>query len=212
VRLQAANLLLSRATSAKALLAAIKDKQLSPHDLEPTTIQRLKTHADADVRKQAAELLSGGSQQRAAVIESYHDALNLTGDVAHGREVFRKTCAVCHRREGFGTEVGADLATVVTRTPEALMIAILDPNREVDPKYVQYTVLTTDGLAVSGVITGETATSVTLTAAEKVTKTIPRADIEQLQSTGVSLMPEGLEKVLDKQSLADLIAYLRSQP
>ncbi len=212
VRLQAANLLLSRATSAKALLAAIKDKQLSPHDLDPTTIQRLKTHADADVRKQAEQLLSGGNQQRAAVIESYRDALNLTGDVAHGREVFRKTCAVCHRREGFGTEVGADLATVVTRTPEALMIAILDPNREVDPKYVQYTVLTTDGLAVSGVITGETATSVTLTAAEKVTKTIPRADIEQLQSTGISLMPEGLEKVLDKQSLADLIAYLRSQP
>jgi putative membrane-bound dehydrogenase-like protein len=213
LRVQAATLLLSRASTAHALLTAIKDKQLSPHDLDPSTIQRLKTHADEGVRKEAAELLAGGGQQqRAAIIESYRDALSLTPDVAHGREVFRKNCAICHRREGFGTEVGADLATVVTRTPDALMMAILDPNREVDPKYVQYTILTADGLAVSGIITGETATSVTLTAAEKVTKTIPRADIVQLQSTGVSLMPEGLEKVLDKQSLADLIAYLRSQP
>jgi putative heme-binding domain-containing protein len=71
-------------------------------------------------------------------------------------------------------------------------------------------VLTIDGLAASGIISAETAASVTLTAAEQKTKTIPRADIDQLQSTGMTLMPEGFEKVLDKQSMADLIAYLRS--
>jgi putative heme-binding domain-containing protein len=213
VRLHATGLLLSRASSAQALLAAVKDGQLSARDLDPSTIQRLKTHADAEVREQASAIFKGGAQQaRAQVADAYHDALDLTGDPARGRELFRKNCAICHRREHYGTEVGADLATVVTRTPEALLISILDPNREVDPKYVQYTVLTTDGLAVSGIISGETAASVTLTAAQRVSKTIPRADIEQLQSTGMSLMPEGFEKVLDKQSLADLIAYLRSEP
>jgi putative membrane-bound dehydrogenase-like protein len=209
VRLQAAELLLSRASSAQALLAAVKDSRLSPRDLDPSTIQRLKTHADADVREQA-KVLEGAGQQRSQIVDAYHDVLDLAGDPSRGREHFRKHCAICHRRENYGTEVGADLATVVTRTPEQLLIAILDPNREVDPKYIQYTVLTVDGLAASGIISAETASSVTLTAAEQKTKTIPRADIEQLQSTGMTLMPEGFEKVLDKQSMADLIAYLRS--
>jgi putative heme-binding domain-containing protein len=137
--------------------------------------------------------------------------LELTGDAQRGREVFAKNCATCHRKDGHGTEVGADLATVLTRTPEALLIAILDPNREVDPKYIQYTVLTVDGLARSGMIAGETETSVTLKGAENITHTIPRADIDQLQSTGVTLMPEGFEKTIDEQSLADLIAFLRSE-
>ena len=30
-------------------------------------------------------------------------------------------------------------------------------------------------------------------------------------STGLSLMPEGLEKDIDKQALADLIAFIKAQ-
>jgi putative heme-binding domain-containing protein len=209
LRLQAAELLLSRPAFAKALLAAINDGNLSPRDLDPTTIQRLRKHADATIRGQAVKLLNDSGPKRAEVVESYRDVLALEADAAHGREIFRKNCAICHRKEDYGTEVGADLATVVTRTPEALLISILDPNCEVDPKYLQYTVLTVDGLAKSGMIASETAASVTLKRAESVTETIPRADIEELQSTGMTLMPEGLEKSIDKQSLADLIAYLR---
>jgi putative heme-binding domain-containing protein len=174
-------------------------------------IQRLKTHVDASVRQQAGRLFAESLAERAAVVESYRDALELTGDAARGGEAFRKNCAICHRKGDMGTEVGADLATVVTRTPEALLISILDPNREVDPKYVQYTVLTVDGLAASGMIAAETATSVTLTGAEQVTTTIPRDDIEELRSTGMTLMPEGFEKMLDKQAMADLIAFLRNE-
>jgi putative heme-binding domain-containing protein len=59
-------------------------------------------------------------------------------------------------------------------------------------------------------IAGETATSVTLKRQENATDTILRADIEQLKSTGQSIMPEGLEKQLDRQAMADLIAYLLS--
>ncbi len=90
------------------------------------------------------------------------------------------------------------------------MIHILDPNREVPADYVNYNVATTDGRVVSGLIAEETANAVTLKRAEGATDVIPRARIESIASTGLSLMPEGLEKGLAPQDLADLIAYLRS--
>lgn len=211
VRLQAGELLLSRAATATALVAALEEEQLTPRDLDPALVQRLQTHADGDVRQRAAAALAATSQGREEVLAAYQETLKFDGDAAKGRDLFRQHCAVCHRRDGYGTEVGADLATVVTRTPEALLVNILDPNREVDPKYIQYNVVTVDGLVHSGVVTGETASSVTLTGAEQKRQTVPRAEIDQMQSTGLSLMPEGFERSLDVQQMADLIAYLRSQ-
>ena len=211
LRLQGAELLLSRAATAAALVAAIESGQLTTRDLDPSTIQRLKTYADGAVRERAAKALAASGSTRSEVLEAYQTALELEGNVDHGRALFRKHCAVCHRREGYGTEVGADLATVITRTPEALLVNVLDPNREVDPKFIQYNIVTVDGLAHSGVVSAETASTVTLTGAEKATQTVPRADIDVMESTGLSLMPEGFEREIDPQGVADLITYLRSE-
>ena len=210
LRLQGAELLLSRAATAAALITALEKGDLTSRDLDPSTVQRLKTHADAAVRERAVKALTAAGSTRGEVLGAYQRALSLEGNVDAGRTLFRKHCAVCHRREGVGTEVGADLATVVTRTPEALLVNVLDPNREVDPKFIQYNIVTVDGLAHSGVVSAETASSVTLTGAEKATQTVPRADIDVMESTGLSLMPEGFEREIDLQGMADLIAYLRS--
>jgi putative heme-binding domain-containing protein len=80
----------------------------------------------------------------------------------------------------------------------------------VNPQFVNYLVLTADGRSVSGMIAAETANSVTLRRAENATDTIERADIEEMRSTGLSIMPEGLEKQIDVQSMADLLTYLMS--
>ena len=61
-------------------------------------------------------------------------------------------------------------------------------------------------------IAGETATSITLVRGEKASDTLLRVDIEELKSTGTSLMPEGFEKELDAAAMNDLIAFLRQAP
>ena len=63
---------------------------------------------------------------------------------------------------------------------------------------------------MSGILSGETASSVTLRRAEGAQDTVLRAQIESLTSTNLSLMPEGLEKEIDLQQMADLIRYLQS--
>jgi putative heme-binding domain-containing protein len=80
----------------------------------------------------------------------------------------------------------------------------------VNPQYLNYVLITEDGRSLSGTIAAETATSVTLRRAENAQDTVLRIDIDELRSTGQSLMPEGMEKEIDAQTLADVIAYLNS--
>ncbi len=85
---------------------------------------------------------------------------------------------------------------------------MLDPNREVNGLFAEYVVETKDGRTLSGLLASETTTAVTLRKAGGETESIKRAEIEKLRSTGLSLMPEGLERQLDVQAMADLIAFL----
>ena len=146
--------------------------------------------------------------RRQDVVESYRSALELKGDPESGKRHFQKVCAACHRIEGVGYEIGANLAAMKNRGPEAMLTGVLDPNREVNPQFVNYVLVTGDGRTLTGMIDAETATSVTLKRADGATDTVLRVNIDELVASGQSLMPEGLEKEFDKQGLADLIAYL----
>ncbi len=86
----------------------------------------------------------------------------MAGDAARGRAVFEKNCATCHRVADLGVDVGPDIADTRTRTRDALLADILDPNRAIDGNYVGYVVATTDGGVFDGVIAAETASSLTL--------------------------------------------------
>jgi putative heme-binding domain-containing protein len=87
---------------------------------------------------------------------------------------------------------------------------VLDPNRYVLPRYETYLVVDTSGRTYTGMIASQSATSVVLKNQENKTETILRKNIEELSSTGKSLMPEGFEKKIDKQAMADLLTYLQS--
>jgi putative heme-binding domain-containing protein len=146
--------------------------------------------------------------RRADVVEAYRVALTSQGDISRGRLVFQKVCAACHRLEGVGHEIGPSLASFRNRGTEAILVNVLDPNREVNPQYVNYVLITNDGRSMTGLISGETANSVTLRRADDASDTVLRSDIEQLRASGLSIMPEGMEKQIDLPAMADLLAYL----
>ena len=97
------------------------------------------------------------------------------------------------------------------RQPEELVEAILDPNRQVDPRYLLYIVSTTDGRSLGGAVTAETATSLTLRRADGGTDVVLRSEITSLETSGMSLMQEGLENLISPAAMSDLIAYLRAK-
>jgi putative membrane-bound dehydrogenase-like protein len=211
VRREATEGLMARPERIRVLLAALKDNKIQANLIEPARLDQLRKHPDAGLRAEAVKLLAGQvAPVRAKVVEQYRPQLDKLGDVARGKLVFQKNCAACHKLDGVGVEVGADLqAALVNKTPEQLLVDIFDPSREVDPRFLQYVVTLNNGRVATGLIASETAGSVTLRRAEKQEETILRSQIDTIQSTAKSLMPEGLETQLSPQDFADLVAYLK---
>jgi putative heme-binding domain-containing protein len=98
---------------------------------------------------------------------------------------------------------------LTSREPAVLLHAILDPGAAVEAKYLNFVAVTSAGRSVAGMLTTETATGLTFLAAEGRTETLLRSEVEELRSTGKSLMPEGLEKELSHQDLADVLEFVR---
>ena len=75
--------------------------------------------------------------------------------------------------------VGPDLTGMAAQPRSELLIHILDPSRSVEGNFVQYTVATTDGRVISGLLAAETKTSVELIDAEGKRHVVLREDIDR---------------------------------
>lgn len=211
LRSTASDVMFSRSDWLAQLLAALGEGKIATGDIDPARLKLLAEHRDESVRAAAKKALSlAQTGDRAEVYESYRDCLTMKGDAARGKEVFKRVCAACHQLEGVGFPLAPNLAAMKNRGAEAILTNVLMPNREVNPQYLNYVVSLNDGRTLTGIIAAETANSITLKRAENATDVILRIDIEELRSTGVSLMPEGIEKQIDKQAMTDVIEYLKS--
>lgn len=203
--------LFTRASWLTAFLDAVEEQTIARADLDPARIALLKQHGDAAIRDRATKLFAGSTlARRQDVVDGYQKSLELKGDVDRGRMHFRKTCAACHKLENFGESIGADLNAIRDRGTAAVLLNILDPNREVKPQFLSYVVVLDSGRTLTGMIAAETANSLTLRKADNTTESVLRVNIDELKSTGLSFMPEGIEKQLDPAAMADLLAYLNS--
>ncbi|MGH9661665.1 MAG: c-type cytochrome, partial [Bryobacteraceae bacterium] len=147
---------------------------------------------------------------RARVVEDYRDALRLPGDVARGKRAFDEHCARCHMPRRQGGRVGPDLSGINNKTREELLTSILNPSYAIEPRFTNYLVTTRDGRLHDGVIAGETPAVITLRdGSDEGDETLLRQNVAEIRASTVSLMPDELEKSLDRQALADVIAYLR---
>ncbi|MCI0332186.1 MAG: HEAT repeat domain-containing protein [Planctomycetes bacterium] len=209
-RTQATDLLLRRETWALALLSYLQDENVPITTLDPGHIARLENYPSKKVEKLARELRGQHiSQDRQQVFQDYREMALVGGDATKGEAIFEKNCASCHKLGDVGQAIGPNLASMVSRGAESVLFNILAPNGEVDPRYLEYSVVTVDGQVLPGVIAGETSTAVTLRNAENKLTTVLRVDIDEMRNTGKSLMPEGFEKLIDKSAMADLLSYLQ---
>ncbi|HVS34945.1 MAG TPA: PVC-type heme-binding CxxCH protein [Gemmataceae bacterium] len=209
LRKTAAETLFSRGAWVSAFLDAVADKKVQPADVDPARIKLLQSYPDAKVRERTAALFASAQlARRQDVVDDYQKALQLPSDATRGKAIFKRECSECHRLEGVGAQVGADLTAIHDWGSEKILLNVLDPNREVQPQFLTYVLTTKSGRVLTGMITAETANGVTIRRADQTSEMVARPEIDELRSTGLSFMPEGLEKRLTYQEMADLLAYL----
>ncbi len=193
------------------LFDAIEKQKIRGNELDAVRTRQLMSHAKADIRERAVKLLKANlPADRKAVLADYQQSLKLAGDPLQGREIFKKHCSICHRIATLGVQVAPDISDTRTKTLDALLTDILAPNQAIDNNYVNYLVSTKNGQVLTGILATETASSITLKRAEGLSDTVLRQDIDEITSTGISLMPEGLEKNINHQEMAHLLQFLKN--
>ncbi len=194
-----------------SLVEAIEDGTLPASTLAYGQRTRVLERADSHMRSRfEAAFAAAARPDFEATYRRYAAALGGPRDPRRGGELFRKLCATCHRVKEEGTAVGPDLSVAFQRADETLLRDILAPSDAVTSSYETYTVSTRTGELLSGVLAGDSATSVTLRQAAGEERTVLRKDIAQLSTSPVSLMPDGLADSLSPKDCADLIAWLRA--
>jgi putative heme-binding domain-containing protein len=209
LRATALDALLSRPEWTQALLDAIEARRIAAVELDAPHRQRLLQ--DESSKDRAAKLLAETVKpDRQKVLDTFKPATALSGDASHGGAIFTKTCATCHQLGDIGKTVGPDLASLGNKSSDALLVAIIDPNRAVETRFLNYVATLKDGQVLTGLLSAETSTSITLLGSDAKPQQILRSSLKSLRSQGISLMPEGLETGLSPQDLADLFAFVRS--
>ena len=138
-----------------------------------------------------------------------------TGDAANGRKLMAASlvgesqCLKCHMVRGQGGQIGPDLSMIGKKgSRENLFESILVPSKAIADQYVSWAVATADGQAITGLLVGETETTVTIRDANGKDYPIAVKDIDKKSKSLVSIMPEGLAATLTEDELVDLVEYL----
>jgi putative heme-binding domain-containing protein len=205
--------LVSTPEGATALLREIQNGTLPAIHISPAHRQQLSKHSDKALAATAGEVFAvKAAAERQQGMAAFRPALTLVGRAGQGEAHFQLRCAACHGLEETGRLIGPDLRSITDRSDESLWIAILDPNRNVEPKFLGYTATLDTGESVNGLIVSETGNSVIMRGLDGVEREVLRRSIVSLASSQLSFMPEGLEAGMTPQDLADLMAFVRAMP
>ncbi|HIA19551.1 MAG TPA: c-type cytochrome [Planctomycetaceae bacterium] len=138
-----------------------------------------------------------------------------SGDAQRGARLFnnrdRSKCIACHLKGEKGVRLGPDLTWIgAIRSERDLLEAIVFPSASIARYHEVVNVLTKDGRVLTGLLVKETVDKMFLSSGVGVVKSVAYREIEQARYSNVSLMPEGIEKLLKPAEIADLVAYLKA--
>jgi putative heme-binding domain-containing protein len=212
LRKQVIEILLRRPEWSRALVDAIEADGIASADLAVDQSQRLANHPNKSIAQRAKAIFSRGgglpSPDREKVVAELLPLAQKTGDVSAGRLVFEKNCAKCHRHGEMGENIGPNLTGFAVHPKDKILAEVLDPNRSVEGNFRQYTVATTDGQVLAGLLASETRTAIELVDSEAKRHVVLRENIDEMIASPKSLMPEGFEKQLSADDFTNLLEFL----
>jgi putative membrane-bound dehydrogenase-like protein len=213
VQPKAVELLTERAVWAKALLAAIGEKQVPAEALGVNQVRKLLASRDPElikaVQSQWGTIREERNPKRDAVITEMRSLIRRNpGDPHRGQEVFKKVCGQCHKIYGEGEEVGPDITVNGRGSFEQLLSNVFDPSLVIGAAYQARTIVTTQGRVVTGLVAEESDQRVVLKVQGGKQEVVARGEIDEMKTSELSLMPEDLEKALKPDEIADLFAFI----
>ncbi len=211
----ALNTLAARAPYAAALLSAVDQKQIAATDLSADLIRQLRNLKNEELNARIGEVWGtarDSSAEKAKLIGDYTKLIGMKDplvDVSLGRAVFAKTCSQCHTLFGTGGKIGPELTGSNRANLEYILSNVLDPSAVMAKEYQPSVIVTADGRVITGIVKQQDDVALTVQAANELV-TIPRDEIDEMQTSTQSMMPDDLLKQHSPAEVRSLVAYLAS--
>jgi putative membrane-bound dehydrogenase-like protein len=180
-------------------------------ELQYAAAKALQASIDNGIRAEAAKYLKLPEPAGGKPLPPLAELLKRRGNVEHGKVVFNTagTCAKCHTIGGVGKDVGPNLSEIGDKFPkDGLYESILFPSAAIAHNYETHRIELQSGNVVQGIITSETADSITIKTAEAIVQTYKKSEIADNSEIKISLMPADLQKLMTTDDLVDVVEYL----
>ena len=214
VRSVAQSLLVSRKPWAIALVDAVDRGEIVPSSLPLDTVRRLTIHHDDHllglIQKHWGNVEGATSAEMQGLMERYTTVLAGAGDPYPGKKLYMQMCGKCHTLHATGGKIGPDLTTYKRDDIRQMLIHIVNPSAEIREGFETQIAVTKDGRVVTGFLVEQDPQTVSLRSPDGQTVSLERSELEELNKSRKSLMPEGQLKDLTDEQLRNLFAYLRS--
>lgn len=208
--------LAARPDWAKALLDAVEAKTIPKTSFTAYHWQQLALLKDKAILERVEKLFGNvrpTQEDRLAQIVEWKkklpEELLATADAKHGRAVFNKSCAACHKLFDEGGNIGPELTGAQRTNLDYLLTNVIDPSAIVPRDYQMQVIATNDGRVLTGIVKEETDAVLTLQTSTSLLK-LAKSDIEERTATTQSMMPEGLIQQFTFEEFRDLVSYLRA--
>ena len=213
-RMDAVTTLVARRTWAGDLLDALEDGRVPRSALTAQALRTLAQHADVQLQQRLEKVwgvFRPTAEEQRAAIARWMERLTpdkLAGaDLAHGRDVYARTCQRCHVLWDEGGTIGPEITGANRKDLAYLLENVLDPSAQIPLEYRATLVRTVDGRLLTGIRSGE-AQGVVRLATENEVVVLDPDEIEELRLETASMMPEGQLETLTESEVCDLFAYL----
>ncbi len=206
--------LVSRPAFARALLDQMAGGSIPRGDLSAFQARQVRSLGDPSLQKQLAEtwgeLRDSPADKKAAMArlkERLAPGTLASADRGRGRVLFNKLCASCHVLYGQGGAIGPDLTGSGRDNLDYLLENIIDPSATVNADFRMAVVAMVDGRVLNGLVRVKTDRTITLQSQNEAV-VLERKEIERIDPSPLSLMPEGQLDPLSPEEIRDLVAYL----
>ena len=211
----AVELLTSRVAWSNQLLDAVADGRVSKDAVNVNQLRKLLKTGDKNLAKRVEQtwgaLRADRNPAREQVVAAIRKLLveSPPGDPRAGQVVFTRLCGQCHKIHGAGQDVGPDITVNGRASLEQLLSNVFDPSLVIGNAYRARTVTTSDGRVLTGLLVEEGPQRIVLKLQGGKLETIARSDVEEIEISRLSLMPEGVEAQYKPQEIIDLFAFLK---
>jgi putative heme-binding domain-containing protein len=139
-------------------------------------------------------------------------------DFDHGRAMFAAAnCFACHRFAGEGGSFGPDLSGLAGRfSVRDLLESVVEPSKVISDQYQAVVMRLKDGRVVTGRIInlagdGMTVNTDMLNPGRGGSESVRLSEVEEMQPSKTSMMPQGLLDTMNEDEVLDLLAFLLSR-